>query len=405
MDTQTQRPTQAVILAGGRGTRLSPITNNIPKPMIEFHGKPFLEYLIEMLKRQGFTRILLLLGYLPEVIQNYFKDGGKWGIIIEYSTSPVENETSTRIRLAKHSIDPIFLLMYCDNYWPMQFDDLWERYVLANVQAQFVVYSNTDGYTRDNLRIDNDGYIILYDKNRTIPNLSGVDIGFVILKRSLIDMLTNDNVSFENAVYPKLVENHQLKAYITDHRYYSVGSHDRLPLTDKFLANDPAIFLDRDGVLNKKMARAQYVCSWDEWEWMPGAKEALRLLKEAGYKVFVITNQPGIARGSMSEFALNKIHGKMKKEVAEGGGRIDAIYYCPHGWDDGCDCRKPKPGMLFMAQKDFHLDLTKTIFIGDDERDEMAGRAAGCPTILVNDNYPLLNAVKEKIINDKLFIR
>lgn len=109
-------PTQAVILAGGRGTRMAPLTDTRPKPMIEIHGKPFLEYLIEMLRDRGVNRILLLLGYLPEVVQQYFGDGSRWGIKIEYSVTPIENETGPRLKAAMSQLDPYFLLMYCDNY-------------------------------------------------------------------------------------------------------------------------------------------------------------------------------------------------------------------------------------------------------------------------------------------------
>ena len=90
---------------------------------------------------------------------------------------------------------------------------------------------------------------------------------------------------------------------------------------------------------------------------------------------------------------------KMRREFCQVDVDIDGIYYCPHGWDDGCECRKPKPGMLFEAQRDFHLDLTKTYFIGDDERDHEAGNAAGCTTLLVSSQMPLLKVVREKILN------
>src|SRR5947208_1036557 len=122
------RPTQAVILAGGRGTRLAPLTDTKPKPMIEFHGVPFLEYLIVMLRDQGFSRILLLLGYLPEVITKHFGDGSRWGVSIEYLVSDVEDDTGKRLKLAQDRIDPLSLLLYCDNYWPMDFAALWHHF-------------------------------------------------------------------------------------------------------------------------------------------------------------------------------------------------------------------------------------------------------------------------------------
>ena len=134
------RPTQVVILAGGMGTRLAPITNFKPKQMIEFHGKPFLEYLIELVREQGFHRVLMLLGYMPEVIQEYFGDGSKWDVSIEYSISDVENDTGRRLKLVEDRVDATFLLMYCDNYWPMQFDLMWKQYTASETVGLVTVY-------------------------------------------------------------------------------------------------------------------------------------------------------------------------------------------------------------------------------------------------------------------------
>lgn len=398
---QTQRPTQAVILAGGRGTRLSPITDALPKPMVKFHDRPFLEYLVEMVREQGFTKILMLLGYLPDKIMDHFGDGGSWRVSIQYSVSSVDNETGRRLKLAGPMLDPSFLLMYCDNYWPMSFDSMWKQYVRAHTPAQVTVYRNADHYTRDNLQVDEDGRVVAYDPSRQAPGLSGVDIGFMILNDAVVDLMTDENLSFEHTVYPQLVAQRQLGAYVTDHRYYSVGSHDRLAETARFLERRPTVFLDRDGVLNKRMPRAKYVRSWDEWQWLPGAKEALRLLKEAGYQVMVITNQPGIAFGDMTESGLAQIHGRLKSEALEAGGEISAIYYCPHGWNEGCECRKPQPGMLFQAQRDFCLDLSRTYVLGDDKRDAEAAEAAGCPWALVTEGASLLD-LTQQLLNRSL---
>ena len=384
----------AVILAGGRGTRLRPLTDSIPKPMVEFHGKPFLEFLIEMVRDQGIDRFMLLLGYLPEVVQDYFGDGRKWGVSIEYSVTAEEDETGRRLKLAQPRIDPTFLLMYCDNYWPLQLDSMSRQFVGGDAKAMVTVYRNADGYTRDNLRVDGDGYVIEYDKTRASPGLSGVDIGFILMNRSVVDMLPNENVSFEEVIYPQLVAQRQLRAYVTDHRYYSVGSLERLPATEEFLARRPAVLLDRDGVLNERPPQAEYVRTWSEWEWIPGARDALRLLKEAGYSVIIVSNQSGIARGKMTEAAVDEIHKRVTADVLDAGGQIDRIYYCPHGWDEGCECRKPKPGMLFKAQRDFSLDLSRTYFVGDDDRDHQAADAAGCRWAMVSDQTSLLDVTK-----------
>jgi len=390
-----RRPRQAVILAGGQGTRLRPLSDIRPKAMIEIHGRPFLEEIVEMLKEQGFEEVLMLLGYLPEVVQEYFKDGSKWGLKISYSVTPVENNTGRRLKLAEPLLHDCFLLLYCDNYWPMQMKPMWERFVEAGAPAMLTVYGNKDGWTKNSIRVDEKGFITAFDKRGTTPDVQGVEISYAIFRKSVLDLLPKDeNIPLEETVYSVLAARRQLAAFVTDHRYYSVGSVARLPMTEMFLARRPTIILDRDGVLNRKPPRACYVRSWSEFEWLPGAKEALAQLKKAGYRIVIISNQAGIARGEMTEDALLEIHREMVREVTNAGGAVDAIYYCPHHWDNGCECRKPKPGMLFQAQRDFNLDLSRTWFIGDDERDAQAADAAGCPSLLVTEERPLLSLVQ-----------
>ena len=390
-----ERPTQAVILAGGRGARLRPLTDSRPKPMIEFHGKPFLGYLLELLRAQGFERVLMLLGYLPEAVQAYCGDGSRWELGIEYAVSPVEDDTGRRLKLAVSRIDPIFFLLYCDNYWPMPFDRIWQRYLATGAEAMLTVYENRDRDTKDNVRLDGEGRIVAYDKDRTQPGLSGVEIGYGVLRRELVETLPETNCCFEREVYPELAAAGRLWAFVSRHRYYSVSSHERLPLTEQFLARRPTVILDRDGVLNARPPKAQYVRSWADWQWLPGALDALRLLAEAGVRVIVVSNQAGIARGAMTASDVTDIHARVTREAREAGGAIEAIYTCPHGWDEGCECRKPKPGMLFQAQRTFHLDLSRTPLFGDDERDGQAAEAAGCPWVRISEAHPLGDAVRE----------
>jgi len=363
--------------------------------MLEFHGKPFLSYLLELVQAQGFERVLLLLGYLPQPVQQHYGDGSRWGLRLECAISPVEDETGSRLKRAASRIDPVFLFMYCDNYWPMPFDRMWQRYRSHEASGMLTVYRNADRYTKDNVSVDGDGFIRAYDKERTAPGLQGVDIGFGIFRRHVLDLLPDENVSFERVVYPRLASERRLQAFVTEHRYYSVSSRERLAVTEAFLARRPAVILDRDGVLNRKPPRANYVRSWEEWAWLPGALEALRLFAEAGYRVIVVSNQAGIAHGAMTAADLAGIHERMVRDVREAGGRIDAIYACPHGWDEGCECRKPSPGMLYAAQREFHLDLSRTPFIGDDERDGQAAEAAGCLWILVDEQRTLLDVAQE----------
>jgi histidinol-phosphate phosphatase family protein len=387
------RPRQAVILAGGRGTRMRPITNDRPKPMVPILGRPFLEYQIEQLREEGFQRILLLLGYLPQVVKSHFGDGRRWGVRIEYSVTEPDQLTSSRVVAARDMIDPCFLLMYCDNYWPMQMSRLWTRFREAAKPALITVYGNKDGYSRGGVLLDEGHHVRIFDRLRVAPGLREVEISYAIVTDIALELLPHEDMLFEEAIYTPLAQQGRLAAYVTDHRYYSVGSLHRLPVTEAFFRRVPTVILDRDGVLNVKPPRAQYVRSWNEWQWLPGALRALRLLHEAGYRTIIASNQPGIGRGLMSGADLEAIHSRMKEDVVQAGGQIDAIYYCPHDWEAGCGCRKPKPGLLYQAQRELHLDLTRTPFVGDDERDAAAAAAAGCPFYRVTNAHSLLGNI------------
>jgi D-glycero-D-manno-heptose 1,7-bisphosphate phosphatase len=368
--------------------------------MVEFHGKPFLAYQIEQLRDQGFERILLLLGYLPEVIMSYFGNGRRWGVEIDYCISAADDETARRLKLAESRLDPYFLLLYCDNYWPMRLDKMWSRFVAARVPVMITVYTNKDGYTRNSVRVDSDGYVTAYDKTGATLGLQGVEISYALVDKSVLRLLPETNISMEAALYFRLARERQLLAYLTDHRYYSVGSLQRLPLTENFLARRPAVMLDRDGVLNKRPPRGHYVRNCRELEWLSGALEALRLLKKAGYRVIVVSNQAGVGRGVMTETDLLQIHNRMRAEAQEAGGQIDEIYYCPHDWNERCDCRKPSPGMFFQAQRELNLDLSRTPFFGDDERDAEAAERAGCFFVHVSEEKPLLESAR-RLLKDQ----
>ena len=142
-----------------------------------------------------------------------------------------------------------------------------------------------------------------------------------------------------------------------------------------------AVFLDRDGVICEN--RDDYVKSWDEFVWIPGAKQALSLLKERGYLIIVVTNQSAIGRGIISRQVVEEIHDKMSTEVLKMGGKIDGIYYCPHQPSHACNCRKPKPGLLLKAGQDFKLDFSSSYLVGDSLTDVKMGHQLGCVTIMV----------------------
>lgn len=381
---------------------MRPYTDTRPKAMYEFEGKPFLEHILDMLREEGFERVLLLLGYLPEVFTEHFGDGSRVGLEVTYDITDPDDLTAHRVAHARDQLDDRFLLLYCDNYWPMRFDDMWRHYLDAGAPCMVTVYANRDGYSRHSVIVDDHGMCRVFDRGRTTPGLEGVEISYAIIdKATALPLVTDVDELFEQAVSTPLAEQGLLSAYWTEHRYYSVGGPERLHLTEEFFARRPTVILDRDGTLNERPPRAQYVRTPKDFRWLPGALDALAQLHDAGYRVLVVSNQAGINRGALTEDDLAAIHARMHADVEAAGGHLEAVLHCPHDWDEGCRCRKPEPGMLFEAQRRFSLDLTRTPFVGDDERDGMAASAAGCPFALVGDDLTLQEVVVDLLSGKK----
>lgn len=386
---------QAVIFAGGLGERLKPFTETNPKPMYPIQGRPFIEYLVEQIADFGIKDIVILLGYLPEKVTEYLGDGSRYGVKITYCITPVEYDTQYRLKAAENDLQDEFLMMYCDNYCPINFERLVSAYEENGAWIQFTAYANLDGYTKNNLRIADNGQVLVYDKKRTQPDLQGVDIGYAIVSKKVLSLMSDQNENFEAVVYPQLVKQGLLYATVTQHRYYSIGSFARIELTQEFFSGQKYIFLDRDGTLNVRPPKAHYVEKPEDFIWLPGAKEAVKKLKDAGYFIILVSNQAGIAMGKMTDEDVALVNEKMQDDLLEIGACIDAIYYCPHGWDSACSCRKPKPGMLYQAQKDYSVNLLECVLIGDDERDVQTAENADVRGILVDENYTLPDAVND----------
>ena len=154
------------------------------------------------------------------------------------------------------------------------------------------------------------------------------------------------------------------------------------------------VFLDRDGVINKYPGDGLYVISLKKFRFLPRAKKAIALLSRAGCKIFVASNQAGVGKGTYTQKTLDTITAKMLKDIAQAGGRIDKVYYCTHRKEAGCSCRKPKPGLLKQAAREFKVNLKETYFVGDTIRDVLTAHAVGAKSILILSG-------KEKSSNQK----
>ncbi|MCL4418671.1 HAD-IIIA family hydrolase [Patescibacteria group bacterium] len=387
---------QAVILAGGKGLRLRPLTLIAPKPMVPIHGKPFLEYIIKKLKKNKIEEVLILVGYQHKKIENYFGNGSSFGLKILYSFSRVEANTGTRIRNAKKLLHDTFLLLYGDNYWPLNLAKLEDFYQKVGLPYLVTAYSNFDNSTKNNMLINEKGIVELYDKSRNTLNLNCVDIGFFILKKQVLDMIKGENPSFEKTAMMEMIRGRKLAGFITNHRYYSLTDASRFHDIEQFFKKRKIVFLDRDGVINKRPPKAMYITSWDEFKFLPKVKDTFKLLSKKGYEIYIISNQAGIARKLVSKKQVDEIHNKLISELSKIKVKISGIYICPHGWNEECFCRKPSPGLFFKAASENNINLDTTYCIGDDPRDIIAGKAIGSrKTFLVSKKKSLYSIVEK----------
>ena len=394
------RPRQAVILAGGRGERLRPLSDTVPKHMTPVAGRPFLRHLVEQLRDAGFERFLVLLGYMPEPAIDYFGDGSRLGVRVDYCATPPEWRTARRLKQAMGRMDPVIGLFYCDNYAPLDFDAVWRAWAKQGAPARVAVYSNEDGYSTNNVRVERDARVSAYEKSRGAEGLNGVEIGYYLLRRDLIEAMPALDAPFETLLLPELAQSGRLSAHWTHHRYYGVGSIERLERTRRFFEAGPAILISRDGVLGEPPAGGERGPAPGGWRWKPGSLEALRMLRSAGYKV--ISLAPGGGPGRMDPDAAARLHASIQSQALRAGGEIAAIHHCSHHWKDGCSCRAPEPGLLFQAQREHDLDLTKTIFVGAGVAGAEAAERAGCVFELASGEAPLLSAVRSRILGMEL---
>lgn len=221
---------QAVILAGGRGERLRPLTDKIPKPMVPVNGVPFLDYLINSVVETGIEKILVLVGYKSDVIIDHYRD--MTHIDIEFSKGTLMDQTGRRLLDAYDQLDSHFLLMYGDNYWAIEFPRMCSTFESSDARISTTVFSNKNGTGEygfeNNVLVDEDGLVNAYDKQRESQEMNGVDIGYFLVEKSALDRSVAGNVSFEMDILPGFIENNQLVAHVTDSQYYYVTDTESL---------------------------------------------------------------------------------------------------------------------------------------------------------------------------------
>ena len=227
---------KAVILAGGRGIRLKPLTDTIPKPMIEIKGKPFLQYQVELLRENGISEMLLCVGYLREKIMSYFGNGSKFNVRVEYSTERDFLGTGGALKIAEELLPANFVMLYGDSYLPidyMELLDFWSQSGSANV---VVCYDNNVKIAENNIYIDRSGTVIRYSKTHPDKDMNYVEAGVAVLKKEILDVLPKgEPVSLEEEVFPTLITEQKLRGYPTKQRFYDIGTHKGLHEIERVL--------------------------------------------------------------------------------------------------------------------------------------------------------------------------
>lgn len=227
---------QAVILAGGLGTRLWPLTKEVPKPMVTVAGAPYLEHQLRYLAGQYIVNIVLLTGYLGEQIEQYFGDGSRFGLAIQYSQEAAPAGTGGALRHAELLLKTEFLVIYGDSFLPIQYGDVLARLAATRAEGVITAYDNALAHTsvKNNIALDSEGFVVRYDKEGGDEELGYVEAGVLALRRSVIQRLPAGVVSLENEIFPRLIAKRRLAAYTTRQRFYDIGTPDRLASIEEF---------------------------------------------------------------------------------------------------------------------------------------------------------------------------
>ena len=425
---------KVVIMAGGKGTRISSVASDIPKPMIKVEGIPVLEREIECLKNQGFDDIILTVSHLGNIIMDYFGDGSgnspvtgePFGVHIDYYFEEEPLGNAGALFKIKDKLTSDFLLLNADAMFDVDFNRFVAFHRKHGGLVTLFTHPNSHPYDSGLIIANKNGSVekwLAKEDERPQYYRNRVNAGLHVINPEVLELVGINadsvgkvgvdgkpvKVDLDRQLLKPLAGTGKIFCYDspeyvkdmgTPERYYSVCKDCKEgKISAKNLKNkQKAIFLDRDGTINKYVG---FLRNIDDFELIDGVAEAIRKINESGYLAVVVTNQPVVARGEVSFEELEEIHNKMETLLGKEGAYLDAIYYCPHHPHKGyegerpelkidCDCRKPKPGMLLKAAVDFNIDLSRSWMVGDGENDIQAGINAGCNTVLLsngNESY------------------
>lgn len=406
---------KTVISAGGKGTRISSVACDIPKPMITILGKSVLEYQIETLQKQGFDDIIITVGHLGEKIKKYFGDGSgispvtgrPFGVKIEYYEENEPLGTAGALLKIQDKLTDDFLFINGDLFFDADLKKLCSFHKRKNAAATVFTHPNSHPFDSTLVVADKNNRVteFITKENRTAFYKNRVNTGIHILSKKIFPFIQNKTpLDLDRDILMPIAGNGGLYCIDTAEYIKDMGTPERYEAVINDIQNGipgklssatkrKAVFLDRDGTLNIYKG---FLRDINDLELCDGAAEAVKKINDNGYIAVVVTNQPVIARGEVSENELREIHNKLETMLGKNGAVLNAIYYCPHHPDKGfdgeiaelkteCDCRKPKAGLLKTAAEDFNIDLAESFTVGDSQNDILAGKNAGTKTILIGN--------------------
>jgi len=385
------------INTGGKGTRLYPLTYNIPKPMIPVNGKPVLEHLVDWGKKNGINEFVFLNGHLHHMIEDYFKDGREFGVKIVHSNEPKPLGSGGPIKYAEKYIDGPFVLIMGDTICRVDLKKMMEAHTKAAKEGAIMtifLHESEHAHDSDVIKINENNRVIKFISKTADHTNAGIltNAGLAIVEPRILEFIDKESFAFETYLYPKLLEaNEFIYGYVSKDYIKDMGTVDRLQKVESYLLNESAkakaIFLDRDGVINESV---EFLYKEKDLKFIESAIDGLQQLSNTDYLLIMVTNQPAIGRGVCTEEEYKKFEKYYLERLREKGIRINDVFYCPHHPTAGigeykkdCECRKPKAGLLMKANEKYNIDIKKSFIIGDSRSDIKAGAAAGCKTILV----------------------
>ena len=393
---------EAIVLAGGLGTRLAGRLDGLPKPMASIAGRPFLELLLDRLQTAGCGRCMLSVGYRREAIQSHFGATFR-GMSLDYVVEETPLGTGGAIRKAlDYARESSVLVLNGDTFLDVDYAALLNFHRAAQPPLTMAITPQANIARYGGVVVEDARIAGFEEKGRTGPGW--VNAGVYAIQRNFAwpaslpekfsfetDLLMPEAVRIHCTVFP--VETFFLDIGVpedldraqTELKHTANGAHPRRGAEPG--AQPPrAVFLDRDGVINRKVPEGQYVYKWEDFELLPGVPEAIARLNRAGLRVLVVSNQRGIALGLYSAPDVISIHDTLQKKLDESGAHIDGFYFCPHD-SHACDCRKPHAGLFRRACADFPgLNADASVMIGDSLSDIEFGHNLGMRTIYIEDH-------------------